>query len=57
LVAIKIPKDFDFKSIKGLSKEILEAVEKKNPINLSDIKLLPSMTPSAMMMIAKYFKK
>lgn len=56
-ITIKIPDDFDFKAIQGLSTEILQALIKNKPMNLSDIKGLSAITPSAMMLIIKYFKK
>ena len=56
-IMIKIPHDFNFNTIQGLSKEILEILKKKNPRTLSDIKNLSAVTPVAMMLIIKYFKK
>lgn len=54
---IKIPNNFDFNIIQGLSTEILDTLKKINPKNLSDIKTLSAVTPSAIMLIVKYFKK
>ncbi len=56
-IMIKIPHDFNFNIIQGLSNEILEILKKQNPRTLSDIKNLSAVTPAAMMLIIKYFKK
>jgi len=55
-VTIKIPNNFNFSIIQGLSNEVLQALNEKKPLNLSDIKSLQSMTPAAFMAITKYFK-
>lgn len=56
-ILIKIPENFNFENIHGLSVEILQALKKHNPQNLSDIKNLSAITPSAITLIVKYFKK
>ena len=56
-IIIKTPHDFNFNTIQRLSKEILEILKKQNPKTLSDVKNLSAVTPVAMMLIIKYFKK
>ncbi len=54
---IKIPHDFNFEKIHGLSTEILQVLKKVNPKNLLEIQKISAITPAAMMLIIKFFKK
>gem|GEM_PF-5391623 len=56
-VKIKIPTNFNFSIIQGVSNEVLQALNEKNLYNLSDIQSLQSMTYAAFMAITKYLKR
>lgn len=42
-----IPKDFDYKTVHGLTTEILQKLEKYRPANLGEAGRIPEMTPAA----------
>lgn len=49
---IAIPTGFDPAAVPGLSREIIEALERGRPQTLADAERLPGMTPAAMAIIA-----
>jgi tRNA uridine 5-carboxymethylaminomethyl modification enzyme len=55
-INIKIPKDFDFKKVKGLSNEIIEKFEKFNPPTLFAASQIQGVTPAAIDILHIYIK-
>lgn len=53
---IEIPQDFDFRSISGLSKEIVEKLEKFNPPTLQAASQISGITPAAIEILHIYIK-
>lgn len=53
---VKIPQDFNFASISGLSKEIVEKLEKFNPPTLQAASQISGITPVAIEIIHIYIK-
>jgi len=56
MLQIQIPNDFDFKTISGLSKEIVEKLEKFNPPTLQAASQISGVTPAALEIIHIYLK-
>jgi tRNA uridine 5-carboxymethylaminomethyl modification enzyme len=54
---IRIPENFDFKGIPGLSKEITEKLNRFNPITLGQANRISGVTPSAISLLMVYLKK
>ncbi len=57
LESIRIPENFDFSSIPGLSNEIKEKLKKVNPKTLGQASRIPGMTPAALMLLEIFLKK
>lgn len=55
-LSIKIPQDFDFRSISGLSREIVEKLEKFNPPSLQAASQISGITPAAIEILHIYIK-
>lgn len=55
--ALKIPKDFNYKTVKGLSAELLEKLEMVRPQTLGQASRISGITPSALSLISVYIKK
>ena len=55
--SIKIPKDIDYKKIKGLSNEVLSKFELIRPLNLLHASRIEGVTPAAMTLINLYLKR
>lgn len=53
----KIPQSFIFKGISGLSREVVEKLEKIRPENLSHAARIPGITPAALSIIQVYLKR
>lgn len=53
---IKIPENFDFKSVSGLSKEIVEKLEKFNPPTLQAASQISGVTPAALEILHIYIR-
>ena len=53
---ISIPQNFDFKSISGLSKEIVEKLERFNPPTLQAASQISGITPAAIEILHIYIK-
>ena len=47
----KIPSDFSYKGISGLSKEIVEKLEEVKPLNLGQAGRIPGVTPAAISLL------
>lgn len=45
---LRIPKDFDFRSISGLSNEMLERLERARPQTFGQARQIPGLTPAAL---------
>jgi tRNA uridine 5-carboxymethylaminomethyl modification enzyme len=57
LLKTKIPEDFDFRKVAGLSSEIVEKLEKFNPPNLQSASQIQGMTPAGLDILQIYLKK
>ena len=53
----KIPDNFNYKLISGLSKEILTKLELTRPINLLQVSRLEGITPAALTLLHLWLKK
>lgn len=47
----KIPKDFNYTSVNGLSKEILSKLQEVKPVNLGQASRIPGITPAAISLL------
>ena len=56
MLAIKIPEKFDYKSISGLSSEIIEKLEKFTPPTLQAASQISGITPAAVEIVHIYIK-
>ncbi len=54
---IKIPPTFTFMGISGLSREVVEKLEKIRPVNLGQAGRIPGITPAAVSIIQIYLKR
>ena len=52
-----IPEDFDFETVKGLSSELLEKLEKIRPATIDQASRIPGMTPAAISQLLVYLKR
>jgi tRNA uridine 5-carboxymethylaminomethyl modification enzyme len=57
LLQTKIPEDFDFRKVMGLSSEIVEKLEKFNPPNLQSASQIQGMTPAGLDILQIYLKR
>jgi len=56
MLKIKIPEDFTYKNVSGLSNEIVEKLEKANPTTLFAASEISGVTPAALEIIHVYIK-
>ena len=56
MLKIKIPDDFDYKKVSGLSNEIVEKLEKSRPTTLFGASEISGVTPAAIEIIHVYIK-
>jgi tRNA uridine 5-carboxymethylaminomethyl modification enzyme len=56
MLKIKIPEDFSYKNVSGLSNEIVEKLEKANPVTLFAASEISGVTPAALEIIHVYIK-
>ncbi len=56
LLFLKIPVNFNFRKVSGLSNEIVEKLEKFNPPNLQSASQIQGMTPAAIDILQVYLK-
>ncbi len=54
---IKIPTNFDFNQIKGLSNETKDILNNVRPTNISQVSNLPGFTPTATLLLLRHLKK
>jgi tRNA uridine 5-carboxymethylaminomethyl modification enzyme len=44
---LRVPDNFEFKTIGGLSNEMVERLERANPSNFAQVRSIPGLTPAA----------
>ena len=54
---LKIPNDFDFKLVKGLSNEVRQKLFEIKPATLGQANRIPGMTPAALSILLIFLKK
>lgn len=54
---LRIPGDFSFAAISGLSSELKSKLEKHRPVSLAQAQRIDGMTPAALMLVAAHLKK
>ena len=57
LSAIKIPEDFDFSNLSGLTNEVKQKLAKHKPANLAEASAIPGITPAAVSILIMHLKK
>jgi len=57
LSAIKIPKNFDFSGLSGLTNEVKQKLAKHKPANLAEASAIPGITPAAVSILIMHLKK
>ena len=53
---LKIPTDFDYKSLSGLTNELVEKMTKARPENIAALSRIPGMTPAGIMVVLRKIK-
>ena len=53
---LKIPRDFDYKSLPGLTNELIEKMTKTRPETIASLSRIPSMTPAGIMVVLRKLK-
>ena len=53
---IKIPVNFEFNRIKGLSNEVRDILYKVRPESIAQASNLPGLTPTAILLLLRYVK-
>ena len=53
---LKIPTDFDYKSLSGLTNELVEKMTKTRPQNIAALNRIPGMTPAGIMVVLRKLK-
>ena len=56
MLKIKIPQDFDYSTVQGLSNEVVEKLQNANPPSLQSASLISGITPAALEIIHVYIK-
>jgi len=56
MLKVKIPSDFDFSSVQGLSNEVKEKLQAANPPTLHSASLISGITPAAIEILHVYIK-
>ena len=54
---IKIPTNFDFNQVKGLSNETKDILKNVKPTTISQVSNLPGFTPTATLLLLRHIKK
>jgi len=57
LEKIKLPEDIDYTRVPGLSREVMEKLDKIRPINLGQASRISGVTPAALQCLEIYLKK
>jgi tRNA uridine 5-carboxymethylaminomethyl modification enzyme len=55
--SLKIPRDFDFSAIGGLSNEVGQKLQRHQPLTLGQASKIDGMTPAALMILIAHIKK
>ena len=53
---LKIPTNFDYKSLPGLTNELIEKLTKTRPENIAALSRIPGMTPAGIMVVLRKIK-
>lgn len=53
---LKIPRDFDYKSMPGLTNELVEKLTKTRPENIAALSRIPGMTPAGIIVVLRKIK-
>ena len=53
---IKIPADFDYNNMPGLTRELCEKLKKARPQTIADLQRIPGMTPAGIMVVLRKLK-
>ena len=53
---IKIPADFDYDNMPGLTHELCEKLKRVRPANIAELQKIPGMTPAGIMVVFKKLK-
>ena len=53
---LKIPNDFDYKSMPGLTNELIEKLTKTRPENIAALSRIPGMTPAGIVVVLRKIK-
>ena len=56
MLKVKIPQDFDYSTVQGLSNEVVEKLQNANPPTLHSASLISGITPAALEIIHVYIK-
>ncbi|NPA11153.1 MAG: tRNA uridine-5-carboxymethylaminomethyl(34) synthesis enzyme MnmG [Epsilonproteobacteria bacterium] len=56
MLSVKIPEDFEYKGIPGLSREVVEKLEKHRPVTLFQASEISGVTPAAIDILHMYIK-
>jgi len=56
MLKVKIPQDFDYSTVQGLSNEVVEKLQTANPPSLQSASLISGITPAALEIIHVYIK-
>lgn len=54
--AMKIPKNFDYNGLPGLTNELIEKLSATRPENIADLSRIPGMTPAGIMVVLRKIK-
>ena len=54
--ALKIPMDFDYSGMPGLTNELIEKLNMTRPENIADMSRIPGMTPAGIMVVLRKIK-
>lgn len=53
---IKIPADFDYDNMPGLTRELCEKLKRVRPANIAELQKIPGMTPAGIMIVLRKVK-
>ena len=53
---LKIPNDFDYKKLPGLTNELIEKLTRARPENIASLSRIPGMTPAGIMVVLRKIK-
>ncbi|NMA32654.1 MAG: tRNA uridine-5-carboxymethylaminomethyl(34) synthesis enzyme MnmG [Alphaproteobacteria bacterium] len=54
---LKIPKDFDYKSLSGLTNELIQKLSQTRPENIADLSRIPGITPAGILVVLRKIRK